>query len=127
MIKNFLDDDNDRSSNRESEPSAPVSRPHEPAVITLFDSVEEPPQSAEKPYAMSSAPQESAAETIRRTGMAWSLGIAFFSAVGFMLILGWGADLLFGSSPWGVVVGLVIGSLIGFYQLFRMSSQIFKT
>ena len=43
-----------------------------------------------------------------------------------MLVLGWGADLLFGSSPWGMVCGIVIGSLIGFIQFFRLSSQIFK-
>jgi F0F1-type ATP synthase assembly protein I len=43
-----------------------------------------------------------------------------------MLILGWGADLLLGSAPWGVVVGIVLGSVIGFVQLFRISSQIFK-
>jgi F0F1-type ATP synthase assembly protein I len=125
MIKNFLDSDDDQASHPDAERSTP-SRPHEPTVITLFDSVEDPAQPADKPYILSSAPPESAAETIRRTGMAWSLGIAFFSAVVFMLILGWGADLLFGSSPWGVVVGLVVGSLIGFYQLFRISSQIFK-
>jgi F0F1-type ATP synthase assembly protein I len=58
--------------------------------------------------------------------MAWSIGIAFVCSVGFLLVLGWGADLLFGSSPWGVVIGIIIGSLIGFYQLFRFSSQIFK-
>jgi F0F1-type ATP synthase assembly protein I len=31
-----------------------------------------------------------------------------------------------GSSPWGIVAGIVLGSLIGFVQFFRITSQIFK-
>jgi F0F1-type ATP synthase assembly protein I len=66
------------------------------------------------------------AETLRQSGLAWSAGIAFFGAVVFMLILGWGADVLLGSSPWGIVGGIIIGSVIGFIQFFRITSQIFK-
>ena len=69
----------------------------------------------------------SAEETVRRSGLAWSAGIVFFSAIAFMLFLGWGADLLLGSSPWGLVGGIVIGSIIGFAQFFRLTSQIFPT
>jgi F0F1-type ATP synthase assembly protein I len=43
-----------------------------------------------------------------------------------MLIIGWGADLLLGSSPWGIVAGIVLGSIIGFVQFFRITSRIFK-
>lgn len=66
-------------------------------------------------------------ESVRRSGLAWSAGIVFFSAIAFMLFLGWGADLLLGSSPWGLVGGVVIGSIIGFVQFFRITSQIFNT
>jgi len=65
-------------------------------------------------------------ETIRRSGMAWSAGIAFFASVAFCLFLGWIADWLLGTSPWGIVAGIVLGSLIGFMQFFRISSRIFK-
>jgi ATP synthase protein I len=68
---------------------------------------------------------DSADETFRRTGLAWSAGIVFFGSVVFMLGLGWLADLVFGSTPWGLVGGIVLGSGIGFYQFFRISSQIF--
>ena len=44
-----------------------------------------------------------------------------------MLFLGWGADLLLGSSPWGLVGGIVLGAVIGFVQFFRITSQIFTT
>ncbi|MGD9561691.1 MAG: AtpZ/AtpI family protein [Pyrinomonadaceae bacterium] len=122
MIKNLLGDD---------EPTAGPSkgsatRAKSQTVIGLFDSVDDTDKPADEAFSLSSAPRVSDAETARRFGLAWSLGIAFFSAVVFMLVLGWGADLLFGTSPWGVVAGIVIGSLIGFFQLFRISAQIFK-
>ncbi len=65
-------------------------------------------------------------ENIRRGGLAWSAGIVFFSAIAFMLFLGWLADWLLGSSPWGLVGGIILGSIIGFIQFFRISSQIYR-
>lgn len=81
-----------------------------------------------KPDVFVKAPYEpqSKADAIRGAGLAWSAGIIFFGSIVFMLILGWGADLLLGTSPWGIVGGIVLGSLIGFIQFFRISSQIFK-
>lgn len=68
---------------------------------------------------------QTAKETVRQGGLAWSAGIVFFSSIVFMLILGWGADLLLASTPWGLVGGVVIGSVIGFVQFFRLASKIF--
>lgn len=65
------------------------------------------------------------AETNRKSGLAWSAGIVFFSSIAFTLVLGWFADLLLGSSPWGLVGGIVLGSVIGFIQFFRITSKIF--
>jgi len=67
-----------------------------------------------------------AEENARRYGLAWSAGVVFVGSVAFMLFLGWIADLLLGSSPWGIVGGIVLGSIIGFIQFFRISSQIFE-
>jgi F0F1-type ATP synthase assembly protein I len=58
--------------------------------------------------------------------MALSAGIGLFGSVVFMLILGWLFDLLTGASPFGIVFGIIIGAGIGFYQFFRLTSQIFK-
>jgi F0F1-type ATP synthase assembly protein I len=66
------------------------------------------------------------AETLRQSGMAWSAAIGLFGSVLFMLILGWFFDLLTGASPIGLVVGIIIGASLGFYQFFRITSQIFK-
>jgi F0F1-type ATP synthase assembly protein I len=69
---------------------------------------------------------ESPEETARKGGLAMSAGIVFFSSVAFMLFLGWIFDWLFGSSPWGLIGGIVIGSIAGFIQFFRISSRIFS-
>ncbi len=87
----------------------------EPAVEKEWD--EEPVEYI--PYG-----HESADETARRGGLAWSAGIVFFSSIVFMLFIGWGADLIFQSKPWGIVAGIVLGSILGFIQFFRISSQI---
>ena len=71
-------------------------------------------------------PRQSTAETIRQSGLAYSAAIVLFGSVVFMMILGWFADLLLGSSPWGVAGGIVLGGIIGFIQFFRITSQIFK-
>jgi F0F1-type ATP synthase assembly protein I len=69
---------------------------------------------------------QTTAETIRDSGLAYSAAIVLVASVIFMLILGWFADLILGSSPWGVVGGIILGSIIGFVQFFRTTSQIFK-
>ncbi|MFN0279471.1 MAG: hypothetical protein ACKVRN_12880 [Pyrinomonadaceae bacterium] len=70
--------------------------------------------------------QENVDETARRGGLAWSAGIVFFSSVAFMLLFGWVVDYLLQISPWGIVGGIILGSIIGFIQFFRISSQIFN-
>ena len=125
-MKNFLDSDEE---DPKQQPAVGSPRTSRKEVIGLFDDDAEPQEStgsAEEPFILSRTEPESIAETARRSGLAWSMGIVFFGSVAFMLVLGWGADLLFGSSPWGVVLGVVLGAVIGFVQLFRLSSQIFK-
>lgn len=82
-----------------------------------------PPTDA--PLFQSAFEPDTQAETMRKSGLAYAAAITLFGAVAFMMVLGWGADLLLGTS-WGVVAGIVIGALIGFVQFFRLSSQIFK-
>lgn len=94
------------------------------AVVTsLFDDNE---NRAEEPFVLSEVEPQSIGENVRQSGLAYSAGIVLFASVAFMLVIGWGADLLFGSSPWGIVAGITLGALIGFFQFFRLTSQIFK-
>jgi F0F1-type ATP synthase assembly protein I len=120
MIKNLLSDDEPSAEIAESKP---VSHTQSNSVLSLFDSMDE---TDKEDFVISEAEPESMAETMRRSGLAYSAGIALFAAVVFMTILGWGADLLLGTSPWGIVGGIVLGSAIGFIQFFRLTSQIFK-
>jgi F0F1-type ATP synthase assembly protein I len=124
MIKNLLGGDDEDPGQDETSETKAEHRTSSNQVLSLFD--DEPKEDADKYFTLSDAKPESMAETMRRSGLAYSAGIAFAAAVIFMLILGWGADLLFGTSPWGVVGGIITGSVIGFVQLFRISSQIFK-
>jgi hypothetical protein len=97
--------------------SEPVTEP----ALFIEDAPPEPEIFVKAPYQ-----PDTSDETIHNSGLAWSAGIIFFGSVVFMMLLGWGFDLLFGSSPYGLVGGIVFGSLIGFIQFFRISSQIFR-
>ena len=92
---------------------------------SIFDE-EKPEKRDEQPVVIVDYEPETVEETSRRGGLAYSAGIVFFASVAFCMFLGWGADLLLGSSPWSLVGGIVLGSVIGFLQFFRISSQIFK-
>jgi F0F1-type ATP synthase assembly protein I len=70
---------------------------------------------------------ESQAEIANKSGLAYSAAIALFGSVVFMLIIGWIFDSFLGTGLWCRVGGIFIGSCIGFYQFFRINSQIFKT
>jgi F0F1-type ATP synthase assembly protein I len=90
------------------------------------NTVTDPQTGKGEPFVLSAEPpRESIAETARKSGLGYSAAIALFASVAFMLIIGWGADLLFGTWPWGTVVGIVFGSIIGFVQFFRITSRIY--
>lgn len=91
---------------------------------SIFDEQDEP-QRDDEPLIRPFYEPETQTETTRKSGLAYSAGIVFFGSVAFMLLLGWGADLILGTSPWGLVAGVVIGSIIGFTQFFRITSRIF--
>ncbi|MCW5960013.1 MAG: AtpZ/AtpI family protein [Pyrinomonadaceae bacterium] len=119
-----------QQTSTQAEPAAqsePQAAPSEEQGFILPDRVERTEKEEDFMFSGSSKPSykpESKAETIRKSGLAWSAGIAFFASVIFLLIIGWFADLLFGTSPWAAVGGVVLGSIIGFIQLFRLSRQI---
>lgn len=121
--------------------AAPKNEPPAAAPLVEPAAVAEPtdaPPEKDAPAAESNLPvvagtlfqseikQPTTAETIRRSGLAYSAAIVLFGSVVFMMILGWFADLLLGSSPWGIVGGIILGGLVGFIQFFRITAQIFK-
>jgi len=103
-------------------------KPDDSGSVIFGDSLWDDVKKTDEPLVvMSNHTPESPDETVRQSGLAWSAGIVFFGSVAFMLFLGWLADLVLGSSPWGIVGGIVLGSVIGFIQFFRLSSQIYSS
>ncbi len=92
---------------------------------SIFDE-EKPDDKDEQPVVTIPYEPETVEESARRSGLAYSAGIVFVASVAFCMFLGWGADLLLGSSPWGLVAGIILGSVIGFLQFFRITSRIFN-
>ena len=115
MIKNLLDNDDSPDAPTKGRPGA--------VVTTLFD---EDDRITEEPFILSESEPQTLSESVRQSGLAYSAGIVLFASVAFMLVIGWGADLLFGTAPWGIAAGIILGALIGFVQLFRISSEIFR-
>ena len=55
-------------------------------------------------------------------GMAWRLSTELLASVLVGFMLGYGADVLFGTEPWGILVGLGLGIAAGFMGVFRTAS-----
>lgn len=131
MIKSILDDESSSAPSAETAPDKIDAsdifgitdrnlsgEDGEPAEL-LVQAIEQPP-----PLTDYSSP--SAGETVRMTGLAWSAGISLFGSIVAMMLVGWLVDLLVGSSPWGLIGGILFGAIIGFIQFFRINSEIFK-
>ena len=72
------------------------------------------------------AEAETPGETARKTGLALSAGIMLFGSVVVLMTFGYLAGRFFGSPQTGLIIGIVLGSLIGFFQFFRTTSQILR-
>ena len=59
----------------------------------------------------------------RKAGFAYAAGIALFAAVVAFCGLGWLVDKWFNIAPWGLILGIVLGSAAGLYQFVRLSSK----
>lgn len=136
MIKNLLDSDEEPETERSTTSSGGFFGTG-PEVIDIFSEENglspdagrsrDQPSDPGHQFSRPDYTPPTAGQTVRMTGLAWSAGISLFGSIVFMLILGWFADLLLGTSPWGIVGGIVIGAVIGFIQFFRINSEIFKT
>lgn len=62
-------------------------------------------------------------EENRKAGFAYAAGIALFGAVVAFCAAGWMVDKWFNIAPWGLVIGIVLGSAAGLYEFVRLSSK----
>lgn len=63
-------------------------------------------------------------EANRKSGMAYAAALALFASVAAFCGLGWLADRWFGTAPWLLAAGLVLGAAVGFYQFIRLTSRL---
>ncbi len=63
-------------------------------------------------------------EVTRKSGVVYAAVFAIVSAIVSCLAVGWLLDRWLGTSPWLLVSGVVLGSIIGFYEFIRIISRI---
>lgn len=60
----------------------------------------------------------------RAAGRAGALGMEFAAAVVVCLLAGWWADGKLGTSPWLTLAGVILGSIVGFWSIYRMAKNL---
>jgi F0F1-type ATP synthase assembly protein I len=63
-------------------------------------------------------------EINRKSGIAYAAAFTLFACVTSLSGAGWLADRWFGTKPWLLVGGVVVGAIVGFYQFVRLTSQL---
>jgi len=59
-------------------------------------------------------------ENLRRSGPAMVAGYTLIGAIALLGAIGYGIDRWRGTAPWGLVIGLLLGIVVGFYELARI-------
>jgi F0F1-type ATP synthase assembly protein I len=60
----------------------------------------------------------------RRSGLAYAAALTLFFTVVTLLGLGWLLDRWLNTSPWLMVAGIVVGSILGLYEFIRLTSKL---
>ena len=68
-------------------------------------------------------PETQNSEENRKSGFAYAAGIALFATVAAFCTVGYFLDKWFGTQPWLLVAGIVIGSAAGLFEFVRLSSK----
>jgi ATP synthase protein I len=63
-------------------------------------------------------------EANRKSGIAYAAAFNLFASVAAMCGFGWLLDRWLGTAPWLLVGGIVLGSIVGFYQFVRLTSKL---
>jgi len=59
----------------------------------------------------------------RKAGFAYAAGLALFASVATFCAVGWFVDKWLRTDPWGLIIGIVLGSAAGLYEFVRISSK----
>ena len=60
----------------------------------------------------------------RKSGVAYAAALTLFFSVATMTGVGWLLDRWFGTRPWLLVVGLLLGAVVGFIEFVRLTSKL---
>lgn len=63
-------------------------------------------------------------ETNRKSGIAYAAALTLFASVVSLCGVGWLLDRWLGTKPYLLVIGIVLGAVIGFYQFIRMTAKL---
>ena len=63
-------------------------------------------------------------ETNVKSGIAYGAALSLFFSVASCCGIGWMLDRWLGTAPWCLVGGIVLGSIVGFYQFIRLTSRL---
>ncbi len=59
----------------------------------------------------------------RKAGFAYAAGIALFASVATFCAIGYFLDRWFGTQPWLLIGGIVLGSAVGLFEFIHISSK----
>lgn len=63
-------------------------------------------------------------DVTRKTGLIYAAVLSFVISTVAMLGVGWVLDRWLGTAPWLIIIGIVLGAGVGFYQFIRLLSRI---
>ena len=63
-------------------------------------------------------------EANRKSGIAYGAALVLFSSVVSLCGVGWLLDRWLGTKPWLLVIGIVLGAVVGFYQFIRLTAKL---
>jgi ATP synthase protein I len=68
-------------------------------------------------------PKTTDQEENRKSGFAYAAALTLVAAVVAFCGLGWLLDRWFGTEPWLLIAGIVVGSAAGLYEFVRLSAK----
>jgi len=69
-------------------------------------------------------PESPDQETNRKSGIAYAAALNLFASVVAFCGAGWLLDRWLLTTPWLLVLGLILGAVVGFYQFVRLTSKL---
>lgn len=63
-------------------------------------------------------------EINRKSGIAYGAALTLFVSVMSLCGVGWLLDRWLGTKPYLLVIGIVLGAVLGFYQFIRLTSKL---